>query len=158
MAAMTQTPKRLPVERWAAVVRDAPLVSIDLVVRDPSGAVLLGWRSNEPAKACWFVPGGVIRKGERITDAFRRITDCELGETHELAGARLLGVHEHFYATNFREEADYGTHYVVLAHEIEIVARPASLPTEQHARYRWCAVDELLADEQVHVHVKRYFE
>jgi colanic acid biosynthesis protein WcaH len=154
---MMSRSEKLPETRWAAVVRDAPLVSIDLVVRDPDGAVLLGWRTNEPAKACWFVPGGVIRKGETIAAAFERITAAELGQAHALGEARLLGVHEHFYATNFREEAGYGTHYVVLAQALPLSARPSSLPTEQHAHYRWCPIDELLADDEVHAHVKRYF-
>ncbi len=38
------------------VVKNTPLVSIDLVIADPSEAILMGWRENEPAKGTWFVP------------------------------------------------------------------------------------------------------
>ena len=55
------------------VVRNTPLVSIDLIISDPMGAILMGWRNNEPAKDTWFVPGGRIRKNERIAEAFERI-------------------------------------------------------------------------------------
>lgn len=53
-------------EGFCAVVRDAPLVAIDLLVRDPYRAVLAGRRRNPPAKDFWFAPGGRIRKGETL--------------------------------------------------------------------------------------------
>jgi hypothetical protein len=40
----------------------APLVSIDLIIRDNADRVLLGLRNNEPAKGYFFVPGGIILK------------------------------------------------------------------------------------------------
>jgi colanic acid biosynthesis protein WcaH len=39
----------------------------------------MGWRENEPAKRTWFVPGGRIRKDEKIADAFERIIRTETG-------------------------------------------------------------------------------
>ncbi len=151
-------------ERFAAVVRDAPLVSIDLIVRDVAGAVLLGWRENEPARHTWFVPGGSIRKDESLDDAFRRICAAELGARAarglERREATFRGVWEHRYPTNFRGDDAFGTHYVVLAHEVRLDRR---LPTEdvagdgQHGRWRWFAAGELLADPDVHEHVKAYF-
>ena len=50
-------------EDYLRVVRDAPLVSVDLIVRDAQGLVLIGLRQNRPAQGSWFVPGGVIRAG-----------------------------------------------------------------------------------------------
>ncbi len=41
-----------------SVIRLAPLIAIDLIIRNASGGVLLGLRRNEPAKDCYFVPGG----------------------------------------------------------------------------------------------------
>jgi len=49
------------------------LVSIDLIIRNARDEVLLGLRSNEPAKGFYFVPGGMIRKGERLGEAFASI-------------------------------------------------------------------------------------
>jgi len=53
---------RLGREEFLEVVERAPLVSIDLIVRRGDGLVLLGRRTNEPAKDFWFVPGGRIYK------------------------------------------------------------------------------------------------
>jgi len=148
---------RLPAERWACVVRDAPLVSIDLIVRDSDDRVLLGLRTNRPAKGTWFVPGGVIRKGEHMADAFRRLSKDELGAEYELDSSRLLGVYEHLYEDNFLGEPGFGTHYVVIGRELRLREAPDELPKEQHARYRWLAVEDLLADESVHHNTKAYF-
>ena len=64
---------------FAQVVRLAPLVSIDLIIRDPIQDVLVALRTNEPAKGFYFVPGGRICKDETIQAAFIRILKVETG-------------------------------------------------------------------------------
>jgi colanic acid biosynthesis protein WcaH len=147
----------LPREQWLAVVRDAPLVSIDLIVRDADERVLLGLRLNQPARGTWFVPGGVIRKDERLADAFARISGDELGTRLSLAEARFFGVYEHHYPTNFAGAAGITTHYVVLPHTIQVHGLSAELPATQHQKYRWLSTSELLADADVHEYTKAYF-
>ncbi|MDF4907686.1 GDP-mannose mannosyl hydrolase, partial [Vibrio parahaemolyticus] len=44
-------------QRFSQVIESTPLVSIDLVIEDESGQVLLGERLNRPAQGFWFVPG-----------------------------------------------------------------------------------------------------
>ena len=149
---------RLPHEDFAAVVRNTPLVSIDLIVRAPDGRVLLGRRRNEPAKGVWFVPGGRIVKDETIADAFRRLCREELSLDRSLEDTRFFGVYEHFYDTNFAGEDGFGTHYVVLGYEMSLDSPPPNLPPDQHDRYRWVTVDELLADDTVHAHTRWYFD
>ena len=61
------------------VVRLAPLVAIDLIVADADSRVLVGQRRNRPARGTWFVPGGRIRKDERLDAAFTRLVETELG-------------------------------------------------------------------------------
>jgi colanic acid biosynthesis protein WcaH len=151
------SPQRLPVERWANVVRDAPLVSFDLLVMTPAERVLLGYRENQPARHSWFVPGGVVRKNEPLARAFLRVTHDELGRAYALDDSRLHGVYEHFYDENFRDEPGYGTHYVVMARILEVPAEWEVVPREQHARYRWASVAELGADDTVHRYVRNYF-
>ncbi|MFC4521571.1 GDP-mannose mannosyl hydrolase [Cupriavidus pinatubonensis] len=150
---------------FLSVVRLAPLVAIDLIVTDPRGAVLLGCRRNRPAQGSWFVPGGRIRKGETLDDAFRRIVRDELGDTMggpacisaRRADAVLLGVYEHFYDDNFAGAAGIGTHYVVFGYRM--TAGSVTLPRQeaQHSAYRWMLPAELLADDTVHANTKAYF-
>jgi len=147
---------RLPQREFLEVVARAPLVSIDLIVRDATGRILLGLRRNAPARGYWFVPGGCVRKNETLDIAFGRITFDELGVTASRADARFLGVYEHFYDENAGDQPGFGTHYVVLGHALPsgMIVTP---PPEQHSEYRWLSVEGLLSDPQVHEYTKAYF-
>jgi colanic acid biosynthesis protein WcaH len=94
---------------FRSVVRLAPLVSIDLIIRNARGEVLLGLRNNEPAKGLYFVPGGIIRKQERLHEAFARIPKEETNYDASFEDARLLGVYEHFYDANSFGDENFAT-------------------------------------------------
>ncbi|MCF5910724.1 GDP-mannose mannosyl hydrolase [Aeromonas veronii] len=143
-------------ETFRTVVRSAPLVSIDLVVINSQGQVLLGQRTNRPAQGFWFVPGGRILKNEAMAAAFLRLSKAELGLASELGDAEFLGVYEHFYTDNF-SGTDFSTHYVVLGYRLVHDLDLNSLPDAQHHSYRWFDVAELLASVQVHDNTKAYF-
>ena len=140
-----------------SVVRLAPLVSIDLIIRNARGEVLLGLRNNEPAKGLFFVPGGIIRKQERLHEAFARILKRETNYDAPLEDARLLGVYEHFYDANSFGDENFGTHYVVLAHELKLAEASALKSDAQHSEMRWWDERDLLASDQVHENTKAYF-
>lgn len=151
-------------QQWAEVVERAPLVSIDLIITNPQGEVLLGWRNNKPAQHCWFVPGGVVRKRETLQQAFERVVLDELGVPVRVRSKTLFdGVYEHHYSDNFAGLVDVSTHYVVLAHRLNLAQHlPCfegldQLPKAQHQRYVWMAVDTLLNNPQVHGNTKAYF-
>ncbi len=144
-------------EKFLDLVATAPLVSIDLIVRNADDRVLLGKRTNRPAKGFWFVPGGSIRKNERITKAIERISKTELGHPLKLKEARFLGVFEHLYEDNFLDAEDVGTHYVVLAYECRIDPAAAIELDGQHSEARWWDVNALLENDSVHENTKAYF-
>ena len=100
----------LPEDQFLEVVAHAPLVSIDLVVSDAAGRILVGLRRNAPARGSWFVPGGIVRKNERLDAAYFRIARNELGAELHRAEARFLGVYQHFYDENFGGRPGFGTH------------------------------------------------
>ncbi|MFM9587755.1 NUDIX domain-containing protein, partial [Streptomyces caniscabiei] len=75
--------------------------------------VLLGRRTNRPAKGYWFVPGGRIYKDETFDQAFRRLTKIELGQEYSMETSQFLGPYQHLYTDNF-SGSDFSTHYVVL--------------------------------------------
>jgi colanic acid biosynthesis protein WcaH len=142
---------------FRVVVRHAPLVSIDLVVTRADGTVLLGLRTNEPARGTWFVPGARIRKDERIADAFTRVAAAELGATLAIGDAAFLGVYEHLYPTNYAGMPGVGTHYVVLAYRVAWPAGAAPVADAQHGELKWWPVADLRAAPEVHPNVKAYF-
>lgn len=137
------------------IVASTPLVSIDLIVRDERGHVLLGQRLNRPAKDSWFVPGGRIRKNERVQEALQRISQRELGVT--IPAAKLIGVFDHLYDDNFLGTPGIDTHYVVLGFAAELPGETAFTADDQHAALRWWSMEELLGSELVHENTKAYF-
>lgn len=140
------------------VIERAPLVSIDLVIQDDAGRVLLGRRTHEPAKNTWFVPGGRIRKNETLDAAFLRITTTELGKAIALSQAAPIGVYTHLYKTNFAKVDGIDTHYVVLAYTLSRAELPEQLPAEQHSGYCWISAGEAFRDSEVHPYVLPYFQ
>jgi GDP-mannose mannosyl hydrolase len=146
-----------PEDEFAHVVRLAPLVSIDLIIRDNEQKVLVALRTNEPAKGVYFVPGGCIRKNETIESAFTRILKAETGCTTRLADAKFLGVFQHFYSTNRFGLTNTGTHYVVLAYEVLFDTRPNVILDNQHSAYKWLNEFELKVRSDVHENTKAYF-
>ena len=148
--------QRLDEQVFKTIIASTPLVSIDLIVQHSNGQVLLGKRTNRPAKGYWFVPGGRIYKDETFDQAFRRLTKLELGQEHPLTLARFIGPYQHLYTDNF-SGTDFSTHYVVLGYELKLDIDLLSLPSEQHNHYQWWDVSELLKSNQVHNNTKAYF-
>jgi colanic acid biosynthesis protein WcaH len=143
-------------QTFEQVVRSTPLCSIDLVLRDPDARTLVGLRTNEPAKGFYFVPGGIIRKDERMADAFGRILMQETSIEAELSEARYLGVFEHFYATNKFEKRGFGTHYICHAHGLALGHRPAITADRQHSELIWASAAEL-SKLNLHPYSAAYF-
>ena len=121
----------IPHKEWETIVRNVPLVSVDLVVKHNDG-VLLGKRQNEPAKDEWFVPGGRVRKNERLTDAVHRIAQEELNCDVEIN--QSLGVFEHFYDTSDIPSVD-SKHYLANGFVVTPNKEP-SIGDDQHEEVR----------------------
>jgi colanic acid biosynthesis protein WcaH len=145
----------LPLDTFKTVIASTPLISIDLIVRNGKQEILLGERLNRPAQGYWFVPGGRVLKNEPLEITFKRLLNDELGiEGH---APRFKGVYQHFYDDNMAG-CDFGTHYVVLAYEINVNYALNQLPKEQHGRYNWFSESKLLQNKNVHEHAKWYFQ
>jgi colanic acid biosynthesis protein WcaH len=142
-------------QEFLHIVDATPLVSIDLIVRNEQGEVLLGRRLNRPAKDSWFVPGGRIRKNERVSEALRRISQRELGVLIE--HAELVGVFDHIYEDNFLGTEGVNTHYVVLGFAARLPEQVKLTPDDQHGELRWWTLAEISASEAVHENTKAYF-
>jgi len=142
-------------ELFSSIIENTPLISIDLIIKDSEGKILLGQRINKPAKNSWFVPGGRIYKDEKIEDAFKRITKDEIGKEFNISNSSFKGVYQHFYDDNVFND-NFSTHYIVLGFEL-VIKEKLSLGTIQHEKYKWFTQDELLKSDEVYSYVKDYF-
>lgn len=61
-------------KKFTQVIDVTTLASIDLVIINSPGQILLGKRGNRPAQNYWFVPGSRICKNETLINAFKRLT------------------------------------------------------------------------------------
>ena len=145
-------------QHWLEVIQRTPLVSIDLILRDTQGRVLLGLRTNRPAQNTWFVPGGVIRKSETLDQAYARIAQAELALPLTRDQAQFRGVYQHFYEDNFAGEQGTPTHYVVLAYEQTVPNLQPQGPLDQHRNFRLFTPEEALTTKEVHQNTKAYFQ
>ncbi len=148
----------LPDETFKSVIQHTPLISIDLIVRNEQGEVLLGKRVNAPAKGYWFVPGGRVRKNETLDDAFVRLVKEELGIESGVtrADAKFLGVFEHFY-DDCVFGSDVSTHYIILGYEIFCSELNIKNQFDQHSDYLWSLEKIIKENTNINIFTKRYF-
>jgi colanic acid biosynthesis protein WcaH len=141
------------------VTKNSPLVSIDLLVEDGKGRFLLGRRINKPAQGFWFVPGGRILKDQTLKEAFSSIAQRELGIALSINDGKLRGVYEHFYDDNYFEIAGFGTHYVVVAYDVELPSGAFDrLPKDQHEEWAFMSPWEIEDRSDVHPSSKGFFK
>lgn len=146
--------KLIPIEQFKTVVEYTPLISIDLVTMYQD-KVLLGKRKNKPAKDYYFTTGGIVRKNESFQEAQKRIAKDELG-IELTQKVEFIGVFEHFYDDSIFE--DISTHYVNHGYLLQLDKELTNLPLEQHSKYKWFTIDELINSNEVHKYVKDYFK
>ena len=137
----------IPGDEWASIVHYSPIVSVDLVVVCDEG-VVLGRRTNEPAKGEWFVPGGTVKKNERLEDAVHRIANAELGIEVEID--ERLGVYEHLYDTSDVDGVG-SKHYVPIGYVVTPLSTEFS-GDGQHDGF--CTFSDLPTD--LHPYVQSY--
>lgn len=142
--------------KFKSVIKNTPLISIDLIIENQQGQILLGQRINKPAQGDWFVPGGRILKDETFSNAFTRLTQSELGLALKITDANFIGPFEHFYENNFLGD-DFSTHYVVLGYHLKLDIDIKQLPQQQHDSYKWFNKFALLNSNEVNCHTKLYF-
>ena len=97
------------------------------------------------------------QKNERLADAFARIVKAEIGLEASIDDAKFVGVYEHSHDCNAFGEEKFGTHYVVLAHELNLDHQPPIMSDRQHSGFRWMTPAELTSSPEVHQNTRAYF-
>ncbi len=145
----------LDVQTFKTVIKNTPLVSIDLCLIC-NGQILLGKRRNEPLKGIWFTPGGRIHKNETWQDALLRIAESELGLSGiSVEEFELMCVWDHFYG-NSAVDQDLSTHYVNLPHYAEFKSKPDITLDDQHGEFQWFDLAVVSSDEKFHPYMRNY--
>jgi len=151
-------------DTFIEIVKNTPLVSIDLIITNNKDEVLLGVRKNKPALNTWFVPGGRISKNEKIEDAIIRISENEIGVQLHIEDTIFIGAFDHIYEDNFANDPDFGTHYVALAflipldYSIDLKRMPKTQHNKVDYIHESIIVDNnSYNDIKIHKNTKDYF-
>ncbi len=72
-------------------LREPVSLTVDVVIENDRGEVLLMRRNTEPFKGTWVLPGGYVEAGETVEQAAVREVKEEVGL--DVALTRLLGVY-----------------------------------------------------------------
>jgi len=111
---MTDDKKPISSNEYETIAANVPIVSVDLLICNEN-EIVLGKRTNAPAKGEWFVPGGSVLKGETRREAVHRVAKEEIGS--DVFIDDVLGVYDHFYSTaevgNNNSKQYLATGYVV---------------------------------------------
>ena len=156
---MADENKLIPDKLFSKIVSFSPLVSVDLVIENNNQEFLLGFRENRPAYGYWFVPGGRIRKNEKIHDTLDRILENEIGVSQEDYEVSFIGVFEHFYPDSvFEKKLEISTHYVAIAFQVMFAGEEGSVINDsQHSELKWFSMEDIIENEDVHYYCKEYF-
>ncbi len=145
------------------VVKNSPIAAIDLCILNESKEILLGKRINHPARSFFFVPGGRIRKGEKLFFCIQRILKSEINYEileEDFSKISLLGVFQHFYDNNFYGNNLFSSHYVVLVYVIKLKDLKKSkigIINDQHDEYIWYN-DSQSENLLIHPYCKEYLD
>lgn len=107
-------------EDYDFIYSRVPRICVDLLVKNPSGHILLTQRTIEPYVGHWHFPGGRIKFRESIEDAIKRIGKTELGVdlTEEIHNGKvsMAGTCE------FPDEYQKGQprHSISIVHEVQL--------------------------------------
>jgi colanic acid biosynthesis protein WcaH len=107
----------LPEDVFRFVSRIAPLVNVDLLIKDERSRTLLTWRDDECFGHGWHVPGGIIRYKEAAADRVRACAREELGAEVSFEPAPLLIV-ESIREQNIR------AHHIALLFQCRLLSPP----------------------------------
>lgn len=133
----------LPTRTYRHVAACVPLLCVDGIIGHRERFLLLK-RRIPPYQNRWWVPGGRVRKGERLAQAFKRIMRSEIG-----VGIRdftLVGVYEvHHLSPDTGIPG--GRHVVSVVFEALLPAGVTITLDGQHSEWKWA--DRLPRDFQV---------
>ena len=141
-------------EIYYKIIEKTTLTAVD-VIPYHDGKILLGFRKNKPAQDSWFTTGCRTGKGETQEMAIKRVAKTEMGLDITIEDVTLLGVYDHIYHDNFKDD-EFGTHYVVTGYLLPLKELPDIKHDEQHDDMIWLSLKKVMQNRYVHDNVKLY--
>ena len=90
-------------EEFWSIYRRVPRLTVELVLIDGDGRVLLTKRATPPCRGLWHLPGGTVRFSDPVVDAVARVARTELDVS--TGAVDFLGFIE--YPSHYRNGLDH---------------------------------------------------
>jgi ADP-ribose pyrophosphatase YjhB (NUDIX family) len=133
------TDYRLTPEEFDSIYSKVPRLTVEVVVRNATGAIYLAKRAIEPCKGQWHLPGGTVYYGESMLEAVRRVAKRELGITVTQAESRGFIEYPSHYRHGMDQPVGLVFEVVQFDGELQVDDEASeggwftSLPTPMHA-------------------------
>jgi colanic acid biosynthesis protein WcaH len=148
---------KLTYDDFKAIVHGTVLVSLDLLLVNERGEVLVGRRTRAPARNYLFVPGGRVMKGESLAVALQRVVKLETGLNLTVNDFVLHGIYDHIYDDSCFEDSGISTQYVVIACQCAVSSSASIVADWQHESLHFMSIADIIEDNEVHPYTKNYF-
>lgn len=148
---------KLALEQFRTIVRDTVLVSLDLLLINERGEVLVGRRTHCPARDYYFVPGGRVMKGETLAAALQRVAKQETGLCLSQDQVVFHGIYDHIYDDSYFEDSDISTQYVVIACRCAVSSDLPIVADMQHESLHFVQIADIASDPKIHPYTRNYF-
>jgi len=135
-------------EVYEAILENAIISAIDVVVYNNENKILLAKRTQEPCKGEWWILGGRQFKGELPEKTAVRKIKEEVGLDVEVE--KLLRVEDVIFDETAFPNVKTGVHYVVRIYLAKYVGGEINLDDTQ-SEYKW--IDEI--DDSLDPYIKR---
>jgi ADP-ribose pyrophosphatase YjhB (NUDIX family) len=136
---------------YAAMLDTVVLACVDVLVRDPTGQVLLGLRSRDPHPD-WWLFGGRMRRGESFLQAAATNLKRELGLTVAPERFRYVASYSTVFSRRAQAPAANGVHTVNAVCELVLDPDETAtlIPDSEYLELAWRSGADVRADERLH--------
>ncbi len=133
---------------YKKILENAPMCAVDFVLVY-NNKVLLAYRTNEPAKDQWWLPGGRLYKNERLEDAIRRKAYEEVGIKVDIE--KKIGCYEVMFKESPFKNIKSGLHYIAICYLVKPLNDNVEIKLDsQHLKHKW--IDKI--ERTLHPYVK----
>ena len=140
---------RIPDDLYQQILQVMPRPCVDLVVKC-NGEILMLKRRIDPMKGYWALPGGMVNKGENMSEAAIRKADEELGVKVLESELKLVGIVNHYH---------FARQDIAITFAVSVSEKPDIKIDYQHREYRWLSLEDVLelgelVDSQVLIQIE----
>lgn len=133
-------------EAYGATLDNVVFATVDCVVVNPNGQMLLGKRQQEPWPD-WFIIGGRMKPGETVEQTAQRTVEREIGLVGiDPARFVLLEVASNVWAKRQQPPQENGSHCLSVIMVLIVTAEEAAAvkQNEEYSELKWEQVEKVV--------------